>query len=279
MTREAGGTSSVSKRRERGGAPEHDPQAALARRELRLEGKCAVVTGATRGIGYAIARTFLAAGASVALGGRSRDAVERACAELGGSGGRALPLVADLADAGEVEARFAAAVERLGGVHVLVNNAGVSRDNLLLRMTPEDWEDVLRVNLTGAFLATRAVLRPMLRQREGSIVNISSLAGVVGNPGQANYSASKAGLIGFTKAVAKELGPRNIRANVIAPGFIATEMTRDLAEGTRAEYVRAIPLGRFGTAQDVADMALFLASDLACYVTGQVFHVDGGLGT
>jgi 3-oxoacyl-[acyl-carrier protein] reductase len=247
-------------------------------RALRLDGRAAIVTGATRGIGRAIAATFLGAGATVAVGGRSRESVESACAELSG-GGQVVPLVADLTDSSQVERGFTDAIERLGGLHVLVNNAGLARDNLLLRMRPEEWDDVLAVNLTGAFHATRAVLRTMLRQRAGCIVNLSSLGALRGNPGQSNYTAAKAGLIGFSKAIARELGPRNIRVNVIAPGFIATEMTQDLAEGARSEYVKAIPLGRFGTSQEVADMALFLASDLAAYVTGQVFHVDGGLGT
>jgi 3-oxoacyl-[acyl-carrier protein] reductase len=247
---------------------------------LTLEGKTAIVTGATRGIGRAIAATFLSAGASVAIGGRTRESASAASAGLDAGTGRALPLAADLGDREGLERAFAEVLERLGGgVDVLVNNAGIARDALLPRMKLEDWDEVLGVNLTGAYLTTRAVLRTMLRRRSGSILNVSSVAGVVGNPGQSNYSASKAGLIGFSKAIAKELGPRNIRVNVIAPGFIATEMTQDLGEGPRTEYVKVIPLGRFGTPQDVADMALFLASDLARYVTGQVFHVDGGLAT
>ncbi len=254
-------------------------EGAAAARELRLDGRAAIVTGATRGIGRAIAATFLAAGAVVAVGGRTRESVERACDELERGGGEAVPLVADLADPAQVERGFAEVLERLGGLHALVNNAGLARDNVLLRMRPAEWDEVLAVNLTGAFHATRAVLRTMLRQRSGSIVNVSSLGALRGNPGQSNYTAAKAGLIGFSKAIAKELGPRNIRVNVIAPGFIATEMTQDLGEGARTEYVKAIPLGRFGTPQEVADMALFLASDLAVYITGQVFHVDGGLGT
>ncbi|MFN2433545.1 MAG: 3-oxoacyl-[acyl-carrier-protein] reductase [Gemmatimonadota bacterium] len=246
-------------------------------RQLGLEGRAAIVTGGTRGIGRAIAETFLAAGATVAVGGRSEESARRTCEELARHG-RALPLAADLARPEEIERALPPVLEALGGVHVLVNNAGLARDTLLARMRTEDWDEVLRVNLSGPFHLTRAVLRTMLRQREGSIVNVSSLAGIRGNAGQSNYSASKAGLIGFSKAIAKELGPRNIRVNVIAPGFVATEMLQDLGEAARTEYTNAIPLGRFGTPQDVADVALFLASDLARYVTGQVFHVDGGLG-
>jgi 3-oxoacyl-[acyl-carrier protein] reductase len=234
------------------------------------------VTGASRGIGRAIAQAFAAEGAHVVLAARDSAKLAEAVAEIQAKGGKAEALAVDVADRASVEAAVAHVVSAHGRVDHLVNNAGVTRDNLLLRMKDEEWRQVLDTNLTGAFLCTQAVLKPMLKQRSGRIVTITSVVGLAGNAGQANYAASKAGVIGFTKSVAREVASRGITANAIAPGFIETDMTAAMSEKARDAVFAAIPLGRVGRPEDVAGAALFLVSDAAAYVTGQVLAVDGG---
>jgi 3-oxoacyl-[acyl-carrier protein] reductase len=240
----------------------------------RLDGKVALVTGGSRGIGAAISRELARAGARVAVNYRSgSEAAEALAGELGG-----MAVAADVADGGQV-ADLVDAVERdLGEIDFLVNNAGITRDTLIARMTDEDWAQVLDTNLRGAFLTCRALSRKMLRRRSGAIVNISSVVGIHGNPGQANYAAAKAGIIGMTKALARELGSRGVRANVIAPGYIATELTDVLPEEAKKTILAATPLGRLGEPADVAGAVRFLCSDEAAFVTGEVLLVDGGLG-
>jgi 3-oxoacyl-[acyl-carrier protein] reductase len=235
-----------------------------------LDGKTALVTGASRGIGRAIALELGRAGASVVVGYRSgREEAEAVAAEIGG---RAVQ--ADVSDATSA----AALVEAAGDVDVLVNNAGLTRDGLLARMSDEDWDTVIQTNLSSVFFTCRAVARPMMKRRAGSIVNVSSIVGVHGNPGQTNYAASKAGIIGFTKSLARELGSRGVRANVVAPGYVTTQLTDVLPEEATAAMLAATPLGRLGDPQDVAGAVRFLASDDAAFVTGAVLLVDGGLG-
>lgn len=242
-----------------------------------LEGKIAVVTGAGRGIGRAVALKLAGEGAAVACCGRTLSNVESVAAEISKSGGRASGYAVDVANGAQVTEVCEKIVKDFGRVDVLVNNAGVTRDQLLMRMSDEDWDAVLDTNLKGAFHFTKAVTRTMLKQRSGRIVNISSIIGLTGNAGQSNYAASKAGLIGFTKSVARELASRSITANAVAPGFIETDMTAALgAEATEAVKGK-VPLGRLGTGEDVANAVLFLASELGSYVTGQVITVDGGL--
>ena len=241
---------------------------------IALSGKVAFVTGSTRGIGHAIARALHAAGARVAVVGRDQARAEAAAAELGE---RAAGVACDVAQADQVEAAIAAAERALGPIDILVNNAGLTRDNILLRLTDADWNAVLDANLKGAFHTTRAVIKGMMKRRAGRIVNITSIVGLTGNKGQANYAASKAGLIGLTKSVAKEYASRNILVNCIAPGFIETEMTDALPTEARATLLEEIALGRLGRPEDVAGTVLFLASDLAAYITGQVLVVDGGM--
>jgi 3-oxoacyl-[acyl-carrier protein] reductase len=241
-----------------------------------LEGRVSLVTGASRGIGRAIAQAFAAEGAHVVLAARDSAKLAEAVAEIQAKGGKAEALAVDVADRASVEAAVAHVVSAHGRVDHLVNNAGVTRDNLLLRMKDEEWRQVLDTNLTGAFLCTQAVLKPMLKQRSGRIVTITSVVGLAGNAGQANYAASKAGVIGFTKSVAREVASRGITANAIAPGFIETDMTAAMSEKARDVVFAAIPLGRVGRPEDVAGAALFLVSDAAAYVTGQVLAVDGG---
>jgi 3-oxoacyl-[acyl-carrier protein] reductase len=241
---------------------------------IDLSGKVALVTGSTRGIGLAIARALHAAGAKVAIVGRDQARAAAVAAELGQ---HAAGFACDVADGAQVEAAIAAAESALGPIDVLVNNAGLTRDNILLRLTEADWDAVLDANLKGAFHTTKAVIKGMMKRRTGRIVNITSIVGLTGNKGQANYAASKAGLIGFTKSVAKEYASRGILVNCVAPGFIETDMTAALPDAARASLLEDIALGRLGRPEDVAGAVLFLASDLAAYVTGQVLVVDGGM--
>ncbi len=241
---------------------------------IELGGKTAFVTGSTRGIGRAVAGALYQAGARVAIVGRDQARADAVAAELGE---RACGVACDVADAGQVEAAITRAEQLLGPVEILVNNAGITRDNLLLRMTEAEWNEVLEANLTGAFHTTKAVLKGMMKRRAGRIINVTSIIGLTGNKGQANYAASKAGLIGFTKSVAKEYGSRGLLVNAVAPGFIDTDMTSALPEEARTAMLGGIVLGRFGRPEDVAGAVLFLASDLAGYITGQVLVVDGGL--
>jgi 3-oxoacyl-[acyl-carrier protein] reductase len=242
-----------------------------------LAGQVAVVTGASRGIGRAVAIALAAAGAQVVVNyARSSTAADEVVAEIVTAGGSAVAIQADVSQADQVDGLINGTLKQFGRVDVLVNNAGITRDTLLLRMKLEDWQAVIDLNLTGVFLCTRAVAKIMLKQRSGRIINIASVAGQMGNPGQANYSAAKAGVIGFTKTVAKELASRGITANAVAPGFIETDMTDDL--GNTDEIRKFIPLGRFGQPEDIAGMVRFLAADpAAAYITGQVFNVDGGM--
>ena len=242
----------------------------------QIEGQIAIVTGASRGIGRAIALALAAEGAKVVVNyARSSAAAEEVIEEIAATGGEVIALQADVSQAVEVESLIQQTIEKFGRVDILVNNAGITRDTLLLRMKPEEWQAVIDLNLTGVFLCTRAVSKLMLKQRSGRIINIASVAGQMGNPGQANYSAAKAGVIGFTKTIAKELASRGITVNAVAPGFIETDMTSDLKAD---EILKFIPLGRYGKPEEVAGMVRFLAADpAAAYITGQVFNVDGGM--
>lgn len=245
---------------------------------MKLPDRVAIVTGASRGIGKAIALELANEGAKVVVNyNRNAASAEEIVKTLLEAGKEAVALQADVADASQVEKLVQSTVERFGRVDILINNAGVTRDKLVMRMSEEDWDTVLNTNLKGAFLCSRAVAPIFLRQRSGIIVNISSVIGKVGGPGQANYSASKAGLIGLTKSLAKELGSRNIRVNAIAPGFIETEMTEVLKPEQREAALKQIPLARFGGSREVARVAVFLCSDDATYIHGEVITVDGGL--
>ena len=241
---------------------------------IDLTGKTAFVTGSSRGIGLAIAQILYAAGAKVAVVGRE---LQRAQSVAGDLGERAAAVACDVSRSDQVDAAVAAAEAALGPIDILVNNAGLTRDNILLRLTDEDWDVVLDANLQGAFHTTKSTLKGMMKRRAGRIINITSIVGLTGNKGQANYAASKAGLVGFTKSVAKEYASRNILVNCVAPGFIETDMTASLPDAARASLLEEIALGRLGRPQDVAGSVLFLASDLAQYITGQVLVVDGGM--
>lgn len=246
-----------------------------------LEGKVAIVTGAARGIGEGIALKFAEQGAHIAFTYVSESSGEKAKMleeKLKTLGVNAKAYRSNAGDFAESESFVTDVVKTFGTVDICVNNAGISKDNLLLRMTAEQWDDVMSVNLRSVFNMTKQVIRPMMKAKAGSIINMSSVIGLMGNAGQSSYAASKAGIIGFTKSVAKELGSRNIRCNAIAPGFVETDMTGYLKEGEQADkYKAGIPLGRFGTAEDISNVSLFLASELSAYVTGQVLGVDGGL--
>jgi 3-oxoacyl-[acyl-carrier protein] reductase len=244
--------------------------------KIDLTGRVALVTGGSRGIGRAIVESLAGAGATVAVVGRDEAAAHTA-AQAVGSKGRGYGC--DVSDLKAVTEMVAKAESEFGSVDILVNNAGLTRDNILPRLKDSDWDEVLNANLRGAFATTRAVSRGMMKRRWGRVINISSIVGLIGNKGQSNYAASKAGLIGFTKSVAKELASRNILANVIAPGFIDTDMTSALPEDARAELLRQIPLARLGTPADIASMVTYLASEQASYITGQVFVIDGGMVT
>lgn len=246
-----------------------------------LEGKVAIVTGAARGIGEAVAIKFAEHGANVAFTFVSDSSKEKAAAlesKLTGMGVKAKAYQSNAGDFAACETFVADVLKEFGTVDICVNNAGISKDNLLLRMTPEQFEEVIKVNLNSVFYMTKQIIKPMMKARSGSIINMSSVIGEMGNAGQSSYAASKAGVIGFTKSVAKELGSRNIRCNSIAPGFVETDMTSYLKEGEAADkYKAGIPLGRFASAEDIANVTLFLASDLSSYVTGQTISACGGL--
>ncbi len=242
-----------------------------------FEGKVAVVTGGAKGIGRAVTRTLAAGGAKVVLSGRDESALNEACEEIRAQGGEAVSATGDVALEADANALCEKALQAFGKAEILVNNAGVTRDGLLIRMSDQDWDQVLNTNLKGAFHCIRAFARPMLKQRWGRIVNVSSVIGLIGNAGQANYAASKAGLLGLTKAVAKELASRHITVNAVAPGFIETAMTGALTEKVREGLMAQIPLGRLGSPEDVAHAVAFLCTEQAGYVTGQVLTVDGGM--
>lgn len=243
-----------------------------------LDGKVALVTGASRGIGATIAIELAKAGAKVAVNySGSEERANQVVDEIKALGKEAFAIKANVSDSEAVTNMVKEVISTFGSLDILVNNAGITRDNLLMRMKEEEWDDVVNINLKGVFLCTKAVTRQMMKQRSGKIINIASIVGVSGNPGQANYVAAKAGVIGLTKTTAKELSSRNITVNAIAPGFITTDMTEKLPEEVRTEMLKQIPLARFGETTDISGVVLFLASDNSNYMTGQTLHVDGGM--
>ena len=246
--------------------------------QISMKDKVVLITGGSRGIGRAIATTLAAAGATLVIDYKGNQAAaDETVSAITAAEGRALAIQADVSKPEEVEQLFKTVLERYGRLDVLVNNAGITRDTLLLRMKEEDFDAVLQTNLRGVYLCTKAALRPMTKARGGRIINITSVVGLIGNAGQANYAAAKAGIIGFTKSVAREMASRNITVNAVAPGYIETELTGVLSDSVRAAILENIPLGRLGTPQDVANLVCFLASDAAAYITGQTLTVDGGM--
>ncbi len=241
---------------------------------FELKGKKALVTGATGGLGGAIAKALAAQGARVAISGTRVERLEELAKDIGDA---AIVIPANLSDMADVERLAGEAIEKLEGIDILVNNAGVNRDRLLMRMSDDDWETVMKVNLQAAFKLSKAVMRPMMKARFGRIINITSIVGVTGNPGQANYAASKAGIIGFSKSMAQEVASRGITVNCLAPGFIESPMTAALTEAQKEKLLGAIPLGKMGLAKDIAAGVVFLASDEAGYITGQTLHINGGM--
>ena len=245
---------------------------------VNLEGKVALVTGASRGIGAAIANRLAMAGAKVAINyNTSAEAAAAVMRSIDEAGGTAMLVDGDVSRQSDAENAVKSVVDNSGAIDILVNNAGINRDRLLLRMTPEDFDAVLDVNLRGAFLCTRYVMPHLIKKRHGRVINMSSVVGLSGNPGQANYAAAKAGLVGFTKAVAREVASRNVTVNALAPGYITTGMVEDLSDEKRKQILDRIPMGRFGSAEEVAETVVFLSSDGAGYITGQVITIDGGL--
>ena len=246
--------------------------------QIDLGGKVALVTGASRGIGRATATVLAGCGAAVIVNYRGQaGAAAEVVAQIEAAGGRATAVQADVSDAGDVERLVKTTTETYGSLHILVNNAGIARDNLLLRMKDDEWDSVIDTNLRGTYLLTKAVLRPMMRARRGRIITITSVIGLLGNAGQANYAAAKAGLIGFTKSVAREMASRGITANAVAPGFVETDITAGLSDSVRETALAAIPLGRWAQPEEVANVVAFLSSDAAAYITGQTLAVDGGM--
>lgn len=244
---------------------------------MKLAEKVAIVTGSTRGIGQAIAEELARQGAKVVISGRNGERAQQVAAAIQEAGGEAIAVQADVSHMEDAQRLVKETLDQWGRIDILVNNAGITRDNLLLRMSEEEWDTVLQVNLKGAFNCTKSVTRQMMKQRQGRIINITSVVGQMGNAGQANYAASKAGLIGFTKSVARELASRNITCNAVAPGYIQTDMTAALDDAVKDSLKQQIPLGRLGTPEDVARVVAFLCSDDAAYITGQVINVDGGM--
>lgn len=242
-----------------------------------LIGKKAIITGGSRGIGFAVAKLFVEQGADLEIWGMNADRGQQAAIELSSFGRPVTFAQVDVSDSGSVKAGVQAFLEQYGGIDILVNNAGITRDNLLMRMSEEEWLSVINTNLNSLYYVCSNVIRSMIKARSGSIINISSIVGLMGSAGQTNYAAAKAGIIGFTRSLAKEIASRNIRVNCIAPGFIDTDMTKVLNDNLKSEWLKSIPMGRMGSPEEIAKVALFLASPLSSYITSQVLSVDGGI--